>query len=128
MMIEETFRQIVGHIALAVEAASVLIVTAGVLDALARIATAIVRQATPHGVGKAIWRRMGMWLLLGLEFALAADIIRSVVSPTWRDIGELAAIAAIRTFLNLFLEKDLEETAEEEQIHDHLPRMHREAS
>ena len=63
MTIEDTFRDIVGYIALGVEAAAVLIVAAGVLDALARIATAIVRQSTPHGVAKAIWRRMGMWLL-----------------------------------------------------------------
>ena len=49
-----------------------------------------------------------MWLLLGLEFELAADIIRSVVAPTWADLGELGAIAVIRTFLNYFLEKDLE--------------------
>jgi uncharacterized membrane protein len=49
-----------------------------------------------------------MWLLLALEFALAADIIRSAISPSWGDIGQLAAIAAIRTFLNYFLEKDLE--------------------
>jgi uncharacterized membrane protein len=46
--------------------------------------------------------------LLGLEFELAADIIGSVISPTWEDIGELAAIAVIRTFLNFFLERDLE--------------------
>ena len=57
---------------------------------------------------KAIWRRFGVWLLLGLEFALAADIITSVISPTWQDIGELGAIAVIRTFLNYFLERDLE--------------------
>jgi uncharacterized membrane protein len=50
-----------------------------------------------------------MWLLLGLEFELAADIIGSVISPTWKDIGELGAIAVIRTFLNYFLEKDLEQ-------------------
>ena len=50
-----------------------------------------------------------MWLLLGLEFELAADIISSVVSPTWQDLGELGAIApVIRTFLNYFLERDLE--------------------
>ena len=53
-----------------------------------------------------------MWLLLGLEFELAADIIGSVISPTWQDVGELAAIAAIRTFLNFFLEKDLESSTE----------------
>jgi len=47
-------------------------------------------------------------LVIGLEFELAADIIGSVISPTWQDIGELAAIAVVRTFLNYFLEKDLE--------------------
>ena len=48
---------------------------------------------------------LGVWLLLGLEFELAADIVRSVISPTWVEIGQLAAIAVIRTFLNYFLEK-----------------------
>ena len=62
--------------------------------------------------GRQIWQRFGVWLLLGLEFELAADIIRTVVSPTWQDIGELAAIAAIRTFLNYFLEKDVERAEE----------------
>jgi len=49
-----------------------------------------------------------VWLLLGLEFALSADIVTSVISPTWQDIGELGAIAVIRTFLSYFLEHDLE--------------------
>ena len=44
---------------------------------------------------KAVWQRFGVCLLPGLEFQLAADIIRTVVSPTWRDIGGLAAIAAL---------------------------------
>ena len=34
-----------------------------------------------------------MWLLLGLEFELAADIVRSVITPTWVDIGQLGAVA-----------------------------------
>ena len=74
--------------------------------------------ATGHGERKAIWRRFGMWLLLGLEFELAADIIGSVVSPTWQDIGGSGAIAVIRTFLNYFLEKDLEGV---ETPGDHAP-------
>jgi uncharacterized membrane protein len=52
--------------------------------------------------------RFAVWLLLGLEFELAADIIRTANAPTWTDIGQLAAIGVIRTFLNYFLEKDLE--------------------
>jgi uncharacterized membrane protein len=52
------------------------------------------------------------WLLLGLELELAADIIRSVVAPTWQDIGKLAAIAAVRTLLNYFLGRDIAELGE----------------
>jgi uncharacterized membrane protein len=42
---------------------------------------------------------------------LAADIVRTVIAPTWVDNGQLAAIAVIRTFLNFFLERDLEAAA-----------------
>jgi uncharacterized membrane protein len=55
-----------------------------------------------------VWVRFGVWLLLSLEFQLGADIIRTAISPTWTQIGQLGAIAVIRTFLNHFLEKDLE--------------------
>ncbi len=94
------------------EAMAVLLVTYGAVEAFIRLLPVAVMPATSHGVRKAVWRRFGTWLLLGLEFTLAADIIATVVSPSWQDIGELGAIAVIRTFLNYFLEKDLEDAAE----------------
>ena len=90
------------------EAAAVVVIAGASLDAFVRLLWMIATVGATHGQRKAIWQRYGMWLLLGLEFELAADIIRSVVSPTWQDLGELGAIAVIRTFLNYFLEKDLE--------------------
>jgi uncharacterized membrane protein len=45
--------------------------------------------------------------LLALEFALAADILRTAVAPTWDDISKLAVIATIRTMLNYFLAKEI---------------------
>ena len=53
-----------------------------------------------------------MWLLLGLEFELGADIVRTAISPGWNDFGQLATIGAIRTALNYFLERDLASTGE----------------
>jgi uncharacterized membrane protein len=97
--------------ATSIEAAAVLVVTLGSLDAFVRV-LAVARPGALHGAKKAVWRRYGMWLLLGLEFMLAADIIRTVVSPTWQEIGQLAAIAVVRTFLNYFLERDVEEAAD----------------
>lgn len=56
-----------------------------------------------------VWRRFAGWIALALEFALAADICRTAIAPSWDDIGRLGAIAAIRTALNYFLERDLAE-------------------
>jgi uncharacterized membrane protein len=97
------------------EAAAVIVVTFGSLEAFLKLLRIGVTPNATHGARKAIWRRFGMWLLLGLEFELAADIIASVVSPTWQDIAQLGAIAVIRTFLNYFLERDLE-NAERVQV------------
>jgi uncharacterized membrane protein len=109
---EAFFWQIAGQIAVAIEGAAVLIVTIGEVEAFVSVIGILTHPGTSHGARKVIWRRFGMWLLLGLEFELAADIVRSVISPTWQDIGELGAIAVIRTFLNYFLEKDLDQANE----------------
>lgn len=105
---EELFAQIARTAALLVEIAAVFVVAYGALEAFTRVLWIIATPRTSHGKRKELWRRFGMWLLLGLEFELAADIIGSVVSPSWQDIGQLGAIAVIRTFLNYFLEQDLE--------------------
>ncbi|BAZ69846.1 MAG: DUF1622 domain-containing protein [Pelatocladus maniniholoensis HA4357-MV3] len=52
---------------------------------------------------------LGKSLTLSLEFALAADILRSAIAPTWDEIGKLAAIIALRTILNYFLSKEIEQ-------------------
>jgi len=49
------------------------------------------------------------------EFELAADILRTAITPTWTDIEQLAAIAALRTALNYFLAKDIEKEASADQ-------------
>ena len=54
-----------------------------------------------------VWLRYGRWLVAALTFQLAADIIETSIVPTWDDIGRLAAIAVVRTFLNFFLERDV---------------------
>jgi uncharacterized membrane protein len=110
----ELFELVVDWVGLLIEAAAVLVVAFGAAEASARLLKIIVTPTATHGARKAVWRRFGTWLLLGLEFALAADIIDSVVSPTWEDIGKLGAIAVIRTFLNYFLERDLEASGREE--------------
>lgn len=108
----ESLRAVAEVVALVISGAAVLVVAYGAAQAFARLAAAALTGRVGHGARKIIWRDLGMWLLLGLEFELAADIVESVVTPSWQELGKLGAIAAIRTFLNYFLEKDLERSAE----------------
>lgn len=52
---------------------------------------------------------LARYLALALEFQLAADILSTAIAPTWDQIGKLAAIAVIRTALNFFLSREMEE-------------------
>ncbi len=45
---------------------------------------------------------------LGLAFLIGASILKTILAPTWNDIGQLAAIIALRTALNFFLLRDVE--------------------
>ena len=71
--------------------------------------------APAHNRFREILVRYGRWLVAGLTFQLAADIIGTSIAPSWQEVGQLGAIAVIRTFLNFFLERDLAELGTEAQ-------------
>jgi uncharacterized membrane protein len=105
--VEVLVKEISIYVALSVETVAAVVIGFGLLEALVGLAPSLVTQKN-FGRRREVRMRFGVWLLLGLEFELAADIIRTAISPNWTDIGQLAAIAGIRTFLNFFLESDLE--------------------
>jgi uncharacterized membrane protein len=74
---------------------------------MAALLKAIANGQTGEIEGRQIWLRFATWILLALEFALAADILRTAVAPTWDNISKLAVIDTIRTMLNYFLAKDI---------------------
>ncbi len=75
----------------------------------------IVQRAAVSGhERRMLWLTYARWLVAGLTFQLAADIIESSIAPSWEAIGQLGAIAVIRTFLNYFLERDVAEIRERE--------------
>jgi len=111
-VLEEYFRQIAGAVALAIEAAVVLTVTIGAAEAVFKTIKLVVGGGLSNEGRREIWLRFAIWILLALEFALAADIIRTAIAPTWDEIGKLGAIAVIRTGLNWFLAKDIESFAD----------------
>ena len=60
--------------------------------------------------------KLSRFLAMALEFQLAADLLGTTVAPSWDQLGRLGAIAVIRTFLNYFLAREIndEEKAEQE--------------
>jgi uncharacterized membrane protein len=110
---EEAFGRFASTVALAVEAAAALLIAVGAAEALiASLGRAFGRRRSGLGQKKGIWLRFAAWLMLALEFELAADVVRTAISPTWAQLGQLGAIAAIRTVLNRFLAKDIREAGE----------------
>jgi uncharacterized membrane protein len=109
ILLEDNFKEIAGFIALAIEAAAVFVVSYGALQALAGVLVSAFRRNADEMQGREIWLKFATWILLALEFALAADLVRTAVAPTWDDIAKLAVIATIRTMLNYFLAKDIAE-------------------
>ena len=93
----------------AIDAMAVLIIAVGTLE---MFVTCVRSVFNPSRTGRDLrdgYLRYARWLIAGLTFQLANDIIVSARAPTWEDIGRLAAIAFIRTFLNFFLERDIVE-------------------
>jgi uncharacterized membrane protein len=58
----------------------------------------------------ALRRDLGIYLLLGLEFLIAADILKTILEPGLMELGVLAGIVALRTVLSFFLNKEIRET------------------
>ena len=105
---EEWLAWIARHVALVVEMLAVLVIAAGTIEAMLRAANALLTRAESKRF-REIWAQYAHWLIAGLTFLLAADVVDTAIAPTWDDIGKLAAIAAIRTALNFFLERDIRE-------------------
>ena len=113
-MLESWIREITFTTSLVVEGVAAIIVAYAVAEAITRLILSIPRHSgdsTPqvaHNAKEEIRLRLGRWLAVALEMLLGADILRTAVAPTWSEIGQLAAIAAIRTALNFFLQREID--------------------
>lgn len=105
---ELTFVGVVERASQAMDLAGVVIIVGGAL--LATVHFALRWKDRASGTQYRRYRQsVGRAILLGLEFLLAADIVRTVaIDPTFRSVGVLAVIVAIRTFLSLELELEID--------------------
>lgn len=100
--------QIVTAIGEIIDLAGVAVTVLGILAATVMFVMRLSGQ--PGHVDYQRYRQgIGRSILLGLEFLVAGDIIRTVaVSPTFTNVGVLAVIVGVRTLLSMSLQVELE--------------------
>lgn len=105
-----------------IDAMALLVILVGTVEIAVTVARAAFRPLGDQGARQA-WLRYSRWLVAGLTFQLAADIIETSISTSWQTIGRVGAIAVIRTFLNYFLERDVAQQRRECDAAEQRPRL-----
>jgi uncharacterized membrane protein len=101
-----SFYEVIETVGKTIDAVGVAVIAVGALISAAGV---ISRLRTKTGdVYRVFRQQLGRSILLGLEFLVAADIIRTVaVTPDARSVAVLAGIVLIRTFLSFSLELEV---------------------
>ena len=95
------------HLSSFVEILAAIVIGLALLQFLYRYVTSIFKPNIGT-VNQDLRIKFGSSLTVALELLLGADILATAIAPTWDEIGKLAAIAALRTALNYFLERELD--------------------
>jgi uncharacterized membrane protein len=111
---KELFTLASEHAIIVIDALALVIIVFAALEAFIRSIRGMF-AALPAHERRDIWLRFARWLVAGLTFQLAADVIESSITTSWESVGRLGAIAVIRTFLNYFLERDVAEARERQR-------------
>jgi len=111
----EQAKVLIEYLSRGVEFAAALIIGIAALEATIKSIRIFFRRSATSAEKNEVRLTLGRWLAVALEFELAADILNTAVTPSWNDIEKLAAIAALRTALNYFLEREIQQEAKPQQ-------------
>jgi len=102
----QTFAQIAGQF---LDAAGVVVILLGAILSTASIAVTALRQKNLHNTYKIYRQNLARSILIGLEFLVAGDIIRSVAGDlNFDSVIILAIIVLVRSFLGIEFEMEIE--------------------
>jgi uncharacterized membrane protein len=111
--IENSLQEFALFLKIILESIAILMIAVSLVITLQKL---IRRQKRYQSAQQTIRLELGLSLALSLEFLLAADIVGTAVSPSWDAIAKLASITGIRTFLNFFLQREVRELQEMNQL------------
>ncbi|MCW4025438.1 MAG: DUF1622 domain-containing protein [Candidatus Bathyarchaeota archaeon] len=104
---EDVFSNVASWLKLAAEISSVVLIGIGLVVSIYFLIQLLFSKQKKKQYLK-LRLNLGRFLVLALELQLAADIIGTAIAPSVEQIGQLAAIALIRTFLNYFLNREIQ--------------------
>lgn len=108
--LETWLKLLVGYLAAGAEIAAALVIGGAVIRGIVNYLRQLFSRSRQHiDSTEAIRLQLGRVLALGLEFTVASDILRTAVAPTRQDILNLGAIVLLRTLLNYFLEREIQQ-------------------
>jgi uncharacterized membrane protein len=102
-----SYKELMGSVGTAIDGAGVVVIVIGAILATIHL---VLRRHAEAGRSYMLYRQdLGRSILLGLEFLIAGDIIRTVVvAPTLNNVFVLGMIVLIRTFLSMALQLEIE--------------------
>jgi len=114
---EELLGQVANVVSRGLETMALFVIAFGAVEATVGIFRVLLPWRRSTGTEKrAVWLEFSRWLIAGLTFQLAADIVQTMVAPGWQDIGRVAAVALIRAFLTFAIDRDIETMRERDEL------------
>lgn len=105
---EETVQQIALYLALGIESVALLIITVGLTIAVFRALLRRLRKGGWFGSYADLRKSIGRTLLVGLDFLLAGEIVRSIMAgETLYAAATLGVVVLVRTFLSITIEMEI---------------------
>ena len=108
---EEAIHQLAYWGNLGIETVAILVVLFGSVQAVVAVIRVVASGDDLDGMKRRhVWLVYARWLVAGLTFQLAADIVGTSLANSWEEVAGLAVIAVVRTLLSFFLDKEVEST------------------
>ena len=108
--LETWLKLLVDYLAAGTEIAAALVIAGAVIRGIITYLRQFFSRSRQHFDSTELIRlQLGRVLALGLELTVASDILRTAVAPTRQDILNLGAIVLLRTLLNYFLEREIQQ-------------------
>lgn len=121
--LDEGIRAILGYLVPLVEAFGALVIFVGAVRTIVKYLRACLGRGPDHMTSLRI--QLGQNMVMGLEFLVAADILRTALTPTWNEMLLLATLIALRTVLNYFVERELKALDSDTPSSDYIDPLSR---